>query len=39
MVSNLDWYLPGFEKKILFHQYHLARRQVTAGLKLSDINT
>jgi len=34
MVSNLDWYLPGFEKKILFHQYHFARRQVTAGFEL-----
>jgi len=37
MVSNLEWYLPGYEKKILFHQYHLARRQVTASLELSNI--
>jgi len=38
MVSNLEWYLPGYEKKILFHQYHLAGGQETAGLKLSNMH-
>jgi hypothetical protein len=39
MVSNLESYLPGYEKKILFHQDHLAGRQETAGFELSDVDT
>jgi len=38
MVSNLEWYLPGYEKKILFHQNYLARRQDTPGFELSNMH-
>ena len=38
MVANLKCYLLRYEKKILFHQYHLPGGLETAGLELSNMH-